>query len=111
MYCLRYRITTLAPVVISSKAGDMNMVTTERYIPGTSVLGILAGHVIKKKNLNLKEAHKDENFYNWFLAGKLKISNAYIISKDKSEKEFANVPVPFSIQEDKNDGITAYNLL
>lgn len=110
MHSIKYRITTLSPVVISSKAGDMNMVTTEQYIPGTSVLGILASKVIRKKNLK-EEAHKDSSFYNWFLAGKLKISNAYILTKDKYDMDIPHIPVPFSIQKEKNDENQIYNLL
>ncbi|MBF0103542.1 MAG: hypothetical protein HQK77_21805, partial [Desulfobacterales bacterium] len=109
MHCIRYKITTLSPIVISSKAGDMNRVTTERYIPGTSVLGILANQIIMKKNLS--DAHTDKDFYNWFLNGKLKISHAYICTKDKYDKDVPYVPVPFSIQKEKNDDKTIYNLL
>ncbi|RLC13385.1 MAG: hypothetical protein DRI57_16310, partial [Deltaproteobacteria bacterium] len=61
---MRYRITNLAPLVISAKFGDRNMVTTEKYIPGTSVLGLLAKQVITKKNLSDK-AHENEDFCNW----------------------------------------------
>ncbi len=110
MHRIRYRITTLSPVVIASKAGDMNMITTERYIPGTSVLGILAARVIKKKNLS-ESAHEDSSFYKWFLAGKLKISNAYIFTKDKYDRDVPHVPVPFSIQKEKNDETKIYNRL
>jgi len=109
MHRIRYRIKTLAPVVIASKAGDMNMITTERYIPGTSVIGILASRVITKNNLS--DAHKDTDFYNWFLAGKLKIGNAYIFSKDQYDRDVPHVPVPFSIQKEKKDETKIYNLL
>ncbi len=109
MHRIRYRIKTIAPVVISSKAGDMNIVSTEHYIPGTTVLGMLASQVIVKKGL--ASAHEDCQFYDWFLAGKLKISNAYIYSKNKKGKEYSYVPVPFSIQKEKKDETKIYNLL
>jgi len=109
MYQLRYRITNLAPLVISAKFGDKNMVTTERYIPGTSVLGLLAKQVITKKTLSDK-AHEDKNFHKWFLAGNLKISNAYVVSKDKRGKETFHYPIPLSIQKEKK-GEQIYDLL
>ena len=109
MYQLRYRITNLAPLVISAKFGDRNMVTTEKYIPGTSVLGLLAKQVITKKNLSDK-AHENEDFCNWFLTGNLKISNAYVVFKDEYGEETLRYPVPLSIRkEKKGEGI--YDLL
>ncbi len=100
MHKLRYHITTKAPLVISARHGDMNMVATEKYIPGGTVLGILAGRFMNKKNI-INNAHKNEDFYNWFLAGNLKITNAYIYTKNDDDKEFVNFPAPVSIQKTK----------
>ena len=100
MHKLKFHITTKAPLVISARHGDMNMVATEKYIPGGTVLGILAGRFISKKNIK-NEAHKNEDFYNWFLAGNLKISNAYNYTKNDEDGEFVNFPVPVSIQKEK----------
>lgn len=100
MHKLRYHITTKAPLVISAKHGDMNMTATEKYIPGGTVLGILAGRFIEKKELT-DDAHENEDFYNWFLLGNLKITNAYIYTKNDEDNEFINFPVPVSIQKGK----------
>jgi len=100
MHKLRYHITTKAPLVISARHGDMNMTATEKYIPGGTVLGILAGRFMNKKNIT-DNAHKNEDFYNWFLSGNLKITNAYIYTKNDYGDEFVNFPVPVSIQKQK----------
>lgn len=109
MYGIKYRIVTISPILVSTKFGDMNIVTTEKYIPGSSVLGILTRRYIMKKNIS-HSAHKDENFFNWFLAGNLKISNAYIFSEDKDDRKFAHFPVPNSIKREKN-GDQIYDFL
>ncbi|MBI4854564.1 MAG: hypothetical protein HY819_22425 [Acidobacteria bacterium] len=104
MYSLRYRILLKSPVVLATVLGDRNMVHTRKFIPGTVVLGVLAERFIKKQgsNFNSKFAHKDETFYNWFLAGRLKISNAYIFSKDEYG-DYAHYPSPFSLEKEKYD--------
>ena len=82
------------------------MVTTEKYIPGRSVLGVLADRFIKhKKNIPNNNPHEDNDFYSWFLEGNLKIGNAYIFSRDKYENGFVHFPVPFSIQKGKNEDV------
>jgi CRISPR-associated protein Csx10 len=100
MHKLRYHITTKAPLVISAKHGDMNMTATEKHIPSGTVLGILAGRFMNKKNIT-DNAHKNEDFYNWFLTGNLKITSAYIYTKNDDNEEFINFPVPVSIQKGK----------
>ncbi len=108
MYSLKYRLTTRAPVIISVISGDRNMVRTEQYIPGTSVLGLLAERFIKTQSTG-KEAHKNLDFYNWFLAGGVKIGNAYILSQDEYG-EYRNIPTPFSIETEKY-GTAVYDCL
>ncbi|MGH7453355.1 MAG: RAMP superfamily CRISPR-associated protein, partial [bacterium] len=104
---MKYRITTLSPVVISTISGDMNMVATEKYIPGTSVLGLLVRRFIAKKNL--ESAHENNVFYNWFLAGRVKIGNAYLFSPDESGEKKIYYPTPISIEKEKYYGKTAYD--
>jgi CRISPR-associated protein Csx10 len=99
MHSLKYRIKTLSPVVISTISGDMNMVKTENYIPGTTVLGLLAKRLIDQRKLG-QTAHKNDDFYNWFLAGNLKIGNAYFLSKDEYG-EHDHYPTPLSIEKEK----------
>ena len=100
MHQLTYRIKNLSPLVLSAKYGDMNMVSTEKYIPGTSVLGILAKQYLIKQEIN-DSAHEDINFYNWFLLGNLKITNAYTLSQDQNNNDRIFFPAPFSIQKEK----------
>ena len=100
MHYLKYQINNIAPLVISTTYGDMNMVVTEKYIPGTSVLGILVKQYLKKKNIN-EIAHEDSDFYNWFLVGNLVITNAYILSIDRYNKSYIHYPAPLSIQKEK----------
>lgn len=111
MHSLAYRIILKSPLVITTMSGDRNMIQTRKFIPGTVVLGILAERFIKKQesNFNSKLAHQNEAFYNWFLFGKLKISNAYICSKD----EYGNhvyYPSPFSLEKEKY-GKATYDFL
>lgn len=96
MHKIRYQVKILSPVLFSTQSGDMNMTATLDYIPGSAILGVLAGRYIQIKNL--KEAHKDDEFYNWFLSLGIIFSNAYPC---KDSKKY--LPVPFSIQIKKND--------
>ncbi len=107
MHSLTYRIKTMAPVIISAISGDRNMVRTKQYIPSTAFLGLLAKQIIKKKLLG-NGAHHDEDFYAWFLHGKLKIGNAYILSWDEYDEYRRNLPTPFSIEKEKH-GIAVYD--
>ncbi len=108
MHRIRYQITTLAPVIISAVSGDRNMVRTEQHIPGAAVLGLLAKRIINEKALD-KNAHQDDDFYAWFLQGKLQIGNAYIISRDEYGK-YQHFPTPFSIEREKH-GTAVYDSL
>ena len=99
MHSLKYRITIVSPIVISTISGDMNMVKTEHYIPGTTVIGLLAKRMIDMRDLG-QTAHRDDDFYNWFLIGRIKIGNAYFLSEDEYGVHF-NYPTPFSIEKEK----------
>lgn len=102
MHQMKYRITTQSPIIISKISGDVNMIATEKYIPGTVVLGLLAKRFINKNNMS-REAHKNKNFYDWFLSGSIKISNAYIFSQDEYGDQLIHYPTPLSIVMDKNN--------
>ncbi len=110
MYRLKYRIKTISPVLISSMGGDMNMVSTKDYIPGTTILGIFAARYVKEKNKLNNNVHEDETFYNWFLNGKLKFSNAYLTIYNE-ETEIELLPTPLSIQKEKADETNILNLI
>ncbi len=109
MQAIRYRITSLSPLLFASNTGDPNMVATLDYIPGTSLRGMFANEYIKRKHLGA-EAHKDDTFYRWFLKGELKITNAYIVQYDNG-RVYRLLPIPISIQREKGDEGTAYDLL
>ena len=102
MHQLKYQVTTLSPVVITANTGDPNMVATHEYIPGCNLLGFFAGKYIQSKPLN-SDAHKNDEFYSWFLRGDIKFTNAYITSEDEHDDLLSNYPVPFSIQHEKSD--------
>ncbi len=104
MKAIRYKIKTVNPVIISSKRGDANMVNTKSYIPGNTVLGVFTSLYIKKKEL--KDAHKDGIFYNWFLKGDLTFTDAH--ASDDARRYFPN---PYSIKEEKYKGCSAYDLM
>ncbi len=108
MKSLKFHITTLSPLLVTNNTGDPNMVSTKEYISGTAILGAFAGMYIKKNNLT--DAHTDNNFCRWFLNGSLKFSNAYIASNDKGNIK-DNLPIPISIQKDKDNESDIYDLL
>jgi CRISPR-associated protein Csx10 len=110
MHQLKYRIKNLAPLVISARYGDNNMVSTEKYIPGTSVLGLLAARFFKKEKVASETACQNDSFRRFFLDGQLKFGNAFILSKDKDGDEYPHYPTPFSIQKEKR-GEGIYDLL
>ncbi len=108
MHRLRYKIKTVSPVLISSISGDVNMIATMDYIPGTTILGLFAARYIKKNKLN--DAHIDKHFYNWFLNGSLKFSNAYLTVYHE-EREIELLPTPLSIHKEKADENNILNLI
>ena len=95
MHELKFEIKNESPLVFSSKFGDLNMVNTKSYIPGNTILGIIAHKVAQKRKLS-KDMHKDDMFYNWFLSGNIIFSNAYIALNKQ-----IFYPTPFSIQKEK----------
>ncbi|MFN3531845.1 MAG: hypothetical protein ACK41Q_04925 [Candidatus Brocadia sp.] len=78
MHRIRYRITTLSPALFVMNVGDTNMVASREYIPGSVVMGLFAGEFIKKNSLD-RNAHTDTIFYQWFLNGDVRFTNAPIL--------------------------------
>ncbi len=101
---IKLTIETLAPIVIARNFGDRNLIETLGYIPASSILGIFASEYIKQKPI--EHIERDEAFYNWFLNGKIIFTNAYLFYEGK---EF--LPCPFTLQKEKTDNNTIYNLL
>jgi len=102
---LKYKITTLSPVLISRQSGDRNMTDTFDYIPGRVILGIFASQFISKNKLG-NTAHKNTDFEKYFLSDEVMFSNAYI---RKEEKEF--ITSPFSVQKEKENDSMLHDLL
>ena len=100
MHQLRYNITSLSPLLISARYGEMNTLRTLQYIPGTSVLGMIAAKFIKQKKIN-GNAHLNNDFYSYFLKGDVRFGNAYIVLKNQDGKDFVYFPIPASIQQEK----------
>ncbi len=99
-----YKIKTVNPVIIRSTRGDANMVNTKSYIPGNTVLGVFTSLYIGKREL--KDAHKDSIFYDWFLKGDLTFTDAH--TSDDKRRYFPN---PYSIKEEKYKRHLAYDLM
>lgn len=111
MQKLTYRITTLAPLLLSTISGDPNMVAAKEYIPGTILLGLAAGRYIRKYIKNGK-AHEDETFKQLFLQSKIIFSNAYIATyAENGKKLIANYPLPVSIRYEKDNENEIHDLL
>lgn len=110
MYKVTYRITTKSPIVLSTNSGETHLVTTRDFIPGTVVLGMCAARYIEKK-IRDREAHRDENFYKWFLSGAISFGNGYIDSTIRKDEKERNIPIPLSIHEDKNKKEEGIDLL
>ena len=77
---IEYYIETLAPIIFAERNNDSTLYNTKKYIAGSIFRGMLAGKFIKDKNLG-DEAHKNKDFYNIFLSGKVRFLPAYPIGK------------------------------
>lgn len=105
MYQLAYQIRTLAPLVISLKYGEINTVNTERYIPGTTVLGMLAWRYKKSAT------GSDADFRRFFLEGGITFTNGWFTQKNKYEENIAYFPPPVSFRKSKTNEDDVYNIL
>lgn len=112
MHRLTYRITTLSPVVLSAHGSETHIVPTREFIPGSTLLGMLAARYINIKEFKRDgNAHEDSTFLNWFLTGGLSFGNAYIETIDKRGDYYKNEPIPLSIQQEKDNPTDAFDLL
>jgi len=92
---IQYNIKLLSPVIIRSEDGDMNVVNTLNYIPGSTILGALADAFIKKNNIK-ENAEQNSDFFKIFLSNDYIFSNAYFdLFGDFS------TPIPLNFQKDK----------
>lgn len=110
MHQLKYRIANLSPIILSARHGDSNMVGSLQYIPGTSVLGMLATRYLNQKKIATQNAILNKEFHNLFIKGEIIFNNSYIIFKDKDGDEHIHFPAPVSLHQEKR-GDRIYDLL
>ena len=103
-YC--YVIKNLDPLTFAEKSGDQVLYATKHYIPGSALRGALATQYINKNNL--KDAHKNEAFFDLFLSGKVKFLPGYPIG---GSNMFSGEPmvIPLSLMCSK-DGTKTIDL-
>lgn len=94
-----YVIETMAPVTFAEKSNDSVLYATKNYFPGSAVRGALAQAYISVNNL--QDAHKDENFYNLFLSGKVRFLPAYPIGETENDN-LEPLVIPLSIMRSKD---------
>lgn len=112
MYQLSFQIQTLAPVVISSNYGEINTVNTEKHIPGTTILGMLAWRYLKQTKSTSDELGViDENFRHFFLSGAITFTNGWITRKNKYEEDVAFYPAPIAFRKSKTNEKEIYDIL
>ena len=97
-----YVIENLSPINFSEKSVDSIFYATKKYIPGSVVRGALAASYINENNL--KDAHKDDKFFELFLSGKVKFLPAYPIGviDAKNAEPFV---LPLSMMQSKDGKI------
>lgn len=91
MHQLKIRIRLDSPVVISAQSGDSTLTQTLTYIPGTSILGLVAGRYLKNRA-------KTDEFDRIFLRGDVHYQNLY---PARGRDEF--LPCPSNIWRSKSD--------
>lgn len=105
MHKMDYSIELMEPVIISETSGDQNLTATRDYIPGSVVLGTLAGYIYRNHGKKLNNIIKK-----FFLDGSLIVTNAYK-TKNINEIEYISFPTRSSIESSKNDPNEIVDLL
>lgn len=111
MYQLNFTVRTLAPVVISLKYGEINTINTERYIPGTTILGMLAWRYLQQKKANGNSIGLDEDFLHFFLDGGVIFTNGWFTRKNEYDEDAIYYPAPVSFRKSKTNEEEIYNIL
>lgn len=97
---LSYEVFLEQPVLITGDAGD-----GIGQIPGSTVMGALAGLFIEQRSLG-ENAHEDEEFSRIFLRDGVQFGNAFL---RKGGKRF--VPCPKAFARPKDDGTSWFNVM
>lgn len=98
---LSFIIETISPVVFAEKNNDSTLYTTKKYITGTALRGSLAQRFINYKKLG-SDAHKNADFYDIFLSGKVKFLPAYPIGGDADNEQYDPFMLPLSFMKHKS---------
>ncbi len=93
---LTLNIHNIGQLIVTNQVGKDQI--TEKYIPGSFILGALANAYIKNFRLKFKNAHNDEKFRNIFLNNGIMFSNAYPACKEDEDPYY---PAPASIVREK----------
>lgn len=99
MYELKLTLELKSPVLFSSQSGDSTFTTTLSYIPGTSLLGLLATRYLKEN------PDKKDDFAKLFLDGAVIFQNLYPLHQEK-----IYYPAPRYILQNKEDPSSLKNL-
>ena len=102
MAFLKIIIKLLSPVILSSYVSDNNLTGTLDHIPASSISGLFVARYIFKEKI--KEAHKDDIFFSWFLRNNIVFTNAYISEKE-DYSEIDMLPTPLCVKKIKNDDL------
>ena len=108
MYQLNLSIQTLAPVIIASKYGEINTINSQKYIPGTTILGLLAWQFLKA------DKHSNEpnaDFYHIFLDGGITFTDAWFTRKNEYDEDTTFYPTPLSLRAMKQNEQELYDFL
>lgn len=73
---IHLKITTLSPVLLSTRSGDLNTTDTRLYIPGTTIRGFFARILMDKLGLNENNAHLNPLFKQCFIKDKISFGPA-----------------------------------
>ena len=103
MKLIEFTLETLSPVAFAEKNNDSTLYTTKKYITGTAMRGYLAQQFINYKKLGT-EAHKDDDFYDIFLSGKVRFLPVYPIGSDSDNAQYEPFIIPPSMMRHKSTG-------
>jgi len=95
---LKLKIELKSPLIIAHQSGDSTLTKTLSYIPGTSILGVLASNYLKN-NGDMPE------FYRLFIRGGLCFHNLY-----PEYQSHIYLPCPHNIWQNKNNNKKVLNI-
>ena len=99
-YYLPYTVKTLSQLIVDNLSGHTR--NTGTFIPGSNILGALASLYLKNKGIPTQGAHRNEQFWEIFLSGKVAFLPAYIAcplynNSNEVEEWVRCLPIPSTI--------------